>query len=397
MQKVRGSNPLGPTIFDERGRKINFLLFYFFHGIHLVGTVVPTVRVCDTKQKGNETPFPVAVEWITWYTFVSSRKCGTDDIVLIDDLRRYLDRLGLAFAPTAEAVDVGRLPAFMASSNEWLTAKLLGRPCVLALSKRRHETPDSVVITWKTARRVLGRRMLLVLEAADEEFCRVLECAGVAYAMPGKRIMIPDEVHVVTGDAPRAIRLPKERLTVNAQLALLWYLLKGKGDRVSFRELAEGPKLPKNRITDVAKELEIARLAAIDKAWKAHALEFSIGKRELWEKALPVMASPVQSRFRTKSPSRGLARAGILALSDQTMLAPDNFGTYAISRGDPRIGEMPPLRYEGDVIEVWKYAPARLAGESTCVDNLSLYLTLKDDPDERVRGELRTLLEGIEW
>ena len=54
MQKVRGSNPLGPTIFDERGRKINFLLFYFFHGIHLVGTVVPTVRVCDTKQKGNE-------------------------------------------------------------------------------------------------------------------------------------------------------------------------------------------------------------------------------------------------------------------------------------------------------------------------------------------------------
>jgi len=317
--------------------------------------------------------------------------------VVIDDLKRYMSKLGLSFASTADAVDVKRLPAFIASCNEWLTADLLGRSCVLVVPRHRHKTPDSAVLIWKSVRRTLGKRTLLVLAPADEEFCRVLEREGVAYVMPGKRISVPGEIRIVTGETARAVRLPKERLTVNAQLALLWYLLHGKDGRVSFRELADGPKLPKNRITDVAKEIEIARLAVIDKAWKSHGLVFSLSKRELWKKVVPLMASPVQARFRTKKPARGLSKAGILALSEQTMLAPDEFNTYAICRRDPRIGEMLPLKYEGDVIEVWKYDPARLAGESVCVDSLSLYLTLKDDPDERVRGELKTLLEGMEW
>ena len=31
------------------------------------------------------------------------------------------------------------------------------------------------------------------------------------------------------------------------------------------------------------------------------------------------------------------------------------------------------------------------------VDRLSLYLSLRDDPDERVQGALEDMLEGVKW
>ena len=69
---------------------------------------------------------------------------------------------------------------------------------------------------------------------------------------------------------------------------------------------------------------------------------------------------PVQSRIRVKNPPKGLDRAGILALSEKSMLAEDPFATYAISRKNERLKSFEPLTYEGDVVEVWKYDPAHL-------------------------------------
>lgn len=315
----------------------------------------------------------------------------------VDDLRRYLMRLGLGFELTDSPVDLSGIPYFVKAGNEWIAGSLLGSPCVLAFAKQRHDAPDSVLVHWRSVKRVIGERAVLVLRSADDEFCRVLDREGVAYVMPGVRISIPGVVQIVTREAAGMVRLPKGRLTVNAQVAILWYLLHGNGKSVLFSELLEGPGLSKNRITDVGKELELAGLARVDKAWKAHSLVFVEEKRGLWERALPLMVSPIQSRIRVKNPPSGLARAGILALSDRTMLCSDAVNTFAISRMDERIASFVPLKYEGDVVEIWKYDPARLSTDPAAVDDLSLYLTLKDDPDARVQGELKALLEGRKW
>jgi len=41
--------------------------------------------------------------------------------------------------------------------------------------------------------------------------------------------------------------------------------------------------------------------------------------------------------------------------------------------------------------------PAKLSEDNRTVDRLSLYLTLKDDCDERVEAALVELLEGVKW
>ena len=51
----------------------------------------------------------------------------------------------------------------------------------------------------------------------------------------------------------------------------------------------------------------------------------------------------------------------------------------------------------GALIEIWSYAPSVLSSEGETVDRLSLYLTLRNSPDERVQGELATMMEGMQW
>ena len=49
------------------------------------------------------------------------------------------------------------------------------------------------------------------------------------------------------------------------------------------------------------------------------------------------------------------------------------------------------------VMERWHYAPGLLSSDGQAVDQLSLYLSLQHDPDERVQGALKELLETMVW
>ena len=45
---------------------------------------------------------------------------------------------------------------------------------------------------------------------------------------------------------------------------------------------------------------------------------------------------------------------------------------------------------------MWNYPP-RLLGDGNAVDQISLYLSLRDDTDERIQQALEELLEEIRW
>ncbi len=47
-------------------------------------------------------------------------------------------------------------------------------------------------------------------------------------------------------------------------------------------------------------------------------------------------------------------------------------------------------------LETWAYDPLVLSAGDT-VDPLSLFLSMRDSPDERIQQQLRILMEGIEW
>lgn len=47
-------------------------------------------------------------------------------------------------------------------------------------------------------------------------------------------------------------------------------------------------------------------------------------------------------------------------------------------------------------VEVWTYKPSLLS-EGPAVDQLSLYLSLRDDTDERVQSALDEMMRGVTW
>ncbi len=95
--------------------------------------------------------------------------------------------------------------------------------------------------------------------------------------------------------------------------------------------------------------------------------------------------------------------AGMSALSQRSLLEDDRLPTYAVSKKslpallDNRLFREAHGSEEATfTLEAWHYDPFVLS-QHTTVDPLSLYLSLRDSPDERVQQQLETLLEGVSW
>ena len=58
-----------------------------------------------------------------------------------------------------------------------------------------------------------------------------------------------------------------------------------------------------------------------------------------------------------------------------------------------------PNEFDGSIIiEAWKYPPVTKIGtEAEWVDRLSLAVSLREDADPRVEGEVERLINDIEW
>lgn len=129
-------------------------------------------------------------------------------------------------------------------------------------------------------------------------------------------------------------------------------------------------------------------------------ISFEHFKRELWEKAQKYLSSPVKKIvFLDTMPDEDFFISGINALSHYSHLNPEQHVTMAI--WEKTFSELS-VQYneiEGIYkIELWKY-PVLLpnASENKIVDKLSLFLSMKNDPDARVEKELDLLIENIQW
>lgn len=133
---------------------------------------------------------------------------------------------------------------------------------------------------------------------------------------------------------------------------------------------------------------------------KEKQIQFNYQGKDLWEKALPYLETPVDSIV--YATELGICDNCFVseqnALAEYTLL---NGGPYriAVSKGEYRNLKKQNIYWDqfGEVgIEVWKYDPAILT-KTGVVDKLSLYLLLRDYEDERVQIELENMMKDIIW
>jgi hypothetical protein len=114
------------------------------------------------------------------------------------------------------------------------------------------------------------------------------------------------------------------------------------------------------------------------------------------------MPSPVFKKelYLENPPSEQLPLAGTSALSELTMLAEDKQKTIAIGQRQWKTIEgrnrLCADRESPFALEIWRYNPLVFSKDGM-VDCLSLFLSLKDESDERIEQALNQMMERIDW
>jgi DNA-binding MarR family transcriptional regulator len=336
------------------------------------------------------------------------RMAGTISI-----LTKYLEELGATTGPPTPDPDRAQLlPVFLTRVYDTYRARLFDEDYILLiLQSRQRPTPGEVAKQAHVARETLGRNVAFVLpDLHPFERKRLIE-RRIPFIVPGRQTYLPMKQIDLREYAKGGRGTPvdsAEIVSAPAQLLLLFQLQrKQEAAAWPLNKWGEVLGYSRSTLTRVTKELASSGLCQPIERGREVVLCFPEERRQLWDKAEPRLRSPVAGRTLAMAPARDelqLFRAGITALADLTMVSPDHEEIFAMSSSAFRAAaedhKIIPTHYpeEGAVtVERWNYPPGALSTDRRTVDRLSLYLSLRDDQDERIQSALKEVLEEVPW
>lgn len=331
--------------------------------------------------------------------------------MLIDELRAYCREFtGHPVTIVPDEGAKGRLPMFLGQFYEAHRADLFGQPRTLLIFKRRATpTPAEVVGHARAATQALGQTVVFVFrKLASYERNRLVQ-KQVPFVVPRSQVYLPGSfVALKEQQASAGPRLEGEALSAPAQLAILFHIQKPQAkDPLPLYEWARLLGYSRMTMSRACDELADAGLAAKVGRGRLVVIEFEASRRELWDKAAPMMVSPVLRRVHAQLPGNrpeSALDAGLTALAKFSDLAPGKEqvlamtpGTFKAAKSRHLLEPVPFPEPNAAEVELWRYEPALLSKDGKSVDPLSLYLSVRGTSDERVEAALTDLLKGIQW
>ncbi len=298
------------------------------------------------------------------------------------------------------------VPQYLANRYRFSRVRLVERSIVLAEPREQSAlTPSSVARDLQQLQDRLGEPVAIVRDQlASWERSRYV-AAGIPFVVPGEQLFLPmlllDLREVKRRPTVEVKRL--DHLTWAAQAVALRHLLSGNVEDAPLQDLAERFGYSRMTLTKVQRELESHGLCRVAAMGRTKRLVFELNHHTLWEKLLVVARSPVRERLPLIRCDKGLPLSGLSALAARTDIADESRPVFAAAASQAKdmkanklIETTPDPNIAKAVLEVWHYDPLLLSpGRS--VDPLSLYLSLCEDPDERVQAALTSMMETLQW
>lgn len=325
----------------------------------------------------------------------------------LDQLVRYFqEALGLTVTPSSW--DAEPLPHYIRQLYSFHQVAMLGRNCLLMLdTDLAGRSPASVKKHIQVIGRHVDADIIYVPRKLTPYNRKRLVEQKVAFVAPGNQMYLPPLG--IDLRERRRTPLPEAELFSPATQALVIHmLLRSRNAPLTSSEIVADLGYTKMTVTRALRELQATGLGeayTIGTVGHQRFLQLSVEPRSFWNKVQPYLSSPVIKRVWIEN-SRSFPsgkEAGLTALAELTMLAPPERPTHAISRAewiayraDHHLIEIPADDPDACELEIWSYPPKQLS-DSNLVDPLSLYLSLKDNNDERVEAALEELLEKIKW
>lgn len=293
------------------------------------------------------------------------------------------------------------LPAFISEMYKLYEIWIADIRCAM-LEAKKEATPAQIAKHIDLVRTLLNTIVIFATPSLNSYNRARLISYQVAFIVPGNQLYIPE----LAADLREYFHATKDRATDKlspaAQAVLFQHIL-----RITQAEtpsaIAKTLNYSAMSIGRAFDDLVSFELAHIEKRGKEKHIRFDSNRRDLFNKSLVLLRSPIRSLkyIQNRFPPT-LKWAGESALSKLTDLSPpqrevfavaaDQWNAYAQKNNLAEVEE-----YMADfLIESWSYDPAVLSATST-VDPLSLYIQFKDHRDERLAIAAESLLEKIQW
>lgn len=303
------------------------------------------------------------------------------------------------------------LPVFISRNYFVNSVSILGKEYVLLVHQHGEKpTPAQAVTYMNKVEDNLQAQAVFVFPQLEAFVRNRLISKRVPFIVPFQHLYLPQGLIDIREQSSKVAFRDRVMLSISdpAQVMLLYYISnKEKVDKWPLRKWSEKLDYSSMSISRAWKELAAIELCEGQKKGRNLILDFTGSTRELWERALPYLHTPVRHRkiaIVDTINNLHLRRAGVTALADYSLISKDARPEFAIKLSDWNaakkqsiVNEVSPANDLGVVIETWSYDPKIIAPGSENVDALSLYLSLQDAPDERIQGALKEMLGGLPW
>jgi len=278
-----------------------------------------------------------------------------------------------------------------------------GMPLLFAEPKGKVATPRCLSVTANNLTSLLQLPIVFLLPACPAYERQRLIDKDVYFVVSEKYVHLP---MLLANERVRKTKQAKT-LTPVAQYLLLYHLQLGSIEGMAARDI-EG-KIPYSYASitlglTCLEDLGLCKKVA--EASKRKVIHFDMKGMNLWEQAQPFLVNPVEERIYCDGllSDDSFPECGINALAHYTRLNPDPERTIMMSVKQLRNFKssealVRPNEFDGNIIiEAWKYPPVTATGvKAEWVDKLSLAISLREDEDPRVEGEVERLINETEW
>ena len=320
----------------------------------------------------------------------------------VDDT--FGERLGLVpVAPT-------NLPHFIIDRYAIWQGSLNGRTLLLMAIKEILPPGSGATAQYLKHRDLVQRELgaelvLLLLDRAPNAIRRQMVDRKIGFIASGAQLYVPEAFLDLRERAPAFAIASAASISPTTQFLLLAIMQgRGLGD-LNLTELADDLGVSIMSISRTLDELEALQLAKAHHVGRQRRLHMLLRGQKLWEAVQAQLQSPVR-KVRVVCAQDGEKigpLAGTSALARYTMLAPPRTETRAILAASWKSLAVadtlrPATAFDDERIEVqtWTYDP-RILARNGVIDPLSLYLSVRGSPDERVAQAAEELLEPFEW
>lgn len=189
---------------------------------------------------------------------------------------------------------------------------------------------------------------------------------------------------------------PAKSMNATTQMFFLYIFYNSRNNMevLNLTQIAKALNISKSTCTRALKQLVAMNLIAVTDEGVKKWLKLSGTTQEVINRALPAMSSPISKILYVREipenikgkicSIKALSRISMIAANESDVGIAIDMDYAKMIPSNVLISQQDYLDFGGFVIEVWKYDPAFIS-ESDCVDDLSLFLELKDEEDERIQ------------